>query len=36
MMTDEELLLLLKDIESDRVERKESWQSSREKIREAI
>jgi ATP-dependent DNA helicase RecG len=35
-MTDEELLLLLKDIESDRVERKESWQSVREKIREAI
>ena len=35
-MTDEELLLLLKDIESDRVERKESWQSTKEKIREAI
>ena len=35
-MTKEELLLLFNDLESDRVERKESWKSSKEKIREAI
>ena len=35
-MTPEELLMLFNDLESDRVERKESWRSSKEKIREAI
>ncbi|MCA9961597.1 MAG: putative DNA binding domain-containing protein [Anaerolineales bacterium] len=35
-MKDKELLLLFNDLESDRVERKESWNSSKEKIREAI
>ncbi|VAW33187.1 Uncharacterized protein BT3327 [hydrothermal vent metagenome] len=35
-MTNEELLLLFNDLESDRVERKKSWNSSKEKIREAI
>lgn len=35
-MTHEELLNLFNDLESDRVERKESWRSSKEKIREAI
>ncbi|MEM7128476.1 MAG: ATP-binding protein [Chloroflexota bacterium] len=35
-MTSEELLSLFKDLESDRAERKESWRSSKEKIREAI
>jgi len=33
-MTNEELLVLFNDLESDRVERKESWRSSKEKIRE--
>lgn len=35
-MKNEELLSLYNDLESDRVERKESWNSSKEKIREAI
>lgn len=35
-MNDTELLELLNDLESDRVERKSAWKSSREKIREAI
>lgn len=35
-MKKEELLALFNDLESDRVERKESWNSSKEKIREAI
>lgn len=35
-MKGKELLLLFNDLESDRVERKESWNSSKEKIREAI
>ncbi len=35
-MNKEELLLLFSDLESDRVERKESWKSAKEKIREAI
>ena len=35
-MRPEELLRLFNDLESDRVERKESWKSSKERIREAI
>ena len=35
-MNDTELFELLNDLESDRVERKSTWKSSREKIREAI
>lgn len=35
-MNDTELLELLNDLESDRVERKSAWKSSREKIRQAI
>lgn len=35
-MSDDELLLLYRDIESDRVERKETWSNAREKIRENI
>lgn len=35
-MTNEELFALFRELESDRVERKESWRSAKEKIREAI